>query len=167
MPTARAGSTTSPSKVWYDGQNHCWTGKLAWTFKNGSWFYGSYRWSEIDGTWRTSAPEAPTSVDCETVPAFAGKICPQSSQANGQKEFAAEAERRRPKTLATAREDRRKAAAEESAQLAPPADGNAVRASECKKYFPSVGEMLPVPCRATVRRYSRAAEIGPPRSARD
>ena len=43
-------------------------------------------------------------------------------------------------------QDREKAPAEESAQLAPPADGNAVRASECKKYFPSVGEMLPVPC---------------------
>jgi len=32
------------------------------------------------------------------------------------------------------------------AQLALPADGNAATVSECKKYFPSVGEMLPVPC---------------------
>jgi len=133
------------SKVWHDGQNHCWTGKLAWTFKNGSWFYGSYSWSEMDGTWRTSAPEAPKSVACETVPAFAGKIVPTVGQANGQKEFAAEP-KAAPKTLAPPVKTAEKAPAEESAQLAPPADGNAVRASECKKYFPSVGEMLPVPC---------------------
>jgi len=133
------------SKVWHDGQNHCWTGKLAWTFKNGSWFYGSYSWSEMDGSWRTSAPEAPKSVACETVPAFAGKIVPTVGQANGQKEFAAEP-KAAPQTLAPPVKTAEKAPAEESAQLSPPADGNAVRASECKKYFPSVGEMLPVPC---------------------
>ena len=32
------------SKAWHDGQNHCWSGKLGWTFKNGAWSYGSYRW---------------------------------------------------------------------------------------------------------------------------
>ena len=60
-------------------------------------------------------------------------------------EFAAEP-KAAPKTLAPPVKTAEKAPAEESAQLAPPADGNAVRASECKKYFPSVGEMLPVPC---------------------
>ena len=34
----------------------------------------------------------------------------------------------------------------ETTTLALPADGNATRAGECKKYFPNVGEMLPVPC---------------------
>ena len=70
---------------------------------------------------------------------------PTVGQANGQKEFAAEP-KAAPKTLAPPVKTAEKAPAEESAQLAPPADGNAVRASECKKYFPSVGEMLPVPC---------------------
>jgi hypothetical protein len=133
------------SKVWHDGQNHCWSGKLAWTFKNGAWFYGSYSWSEMDGTWRTSAPEAPTSVACETVPAFAGKVAPTVGQANGQKEFAGEP-KAAPKIGVSPVKAAEKVPSEESAQLAPPADGNAVRASECKKYFPSIGEMLPVPC---------------------
>ena len=78
------------SKVWHDGQNNCWSGKLPWTFKNGAWFYGNFRWSETAGTWRTNAPEAPKSVACETVPAFAGKVAPTVGQANGQKQFAGE-----------------------------------------------------------------------------
>ena len=47
------------SKAWCDGNNHCWTGKYAWTFKDGTWFYGSNRWYEAEGTWRTDAAEAP------------------------------------------------------------------------------------------------------------
>jgi hypothetical protein len=133
------------SKVWHDGQNNCWSGKLPWTFKNGAWFYGNFRWSEADGTWRTNAPEQPKSVACETVPAFAGKVVPTAGQANGQKEFAGEP-KTAPKIVAPPVKAAEKAPAEESARLALPADGNAVRASECKKYFPSVGEMLPVPC---------------------
>jgi hypothetical protein len=141
------------SKVWHDGQNHCWSGKLAWTFKNGSWFYGSYSWSEADGTWRTSSPEAPRSVACETVPAFAGKFTPTVGLANGQKEFARNSEkgesgepRMAPKIVAPPVKTAEKAPSEEPTQLALPADGNATRAGQCKKYFPSVGEMLPVPC---------------------
>jgi hypothetical protein len=118
------------SKTWHDGQNHCWSGKLGWTFKNGAWSYGSFGWSEADGTWRTNAPEAPKSVACETIAAFAGKVVPTAGQAGGQKELAAT----------------EKAQSGEPAQLALPTDGNGAKASECKKYFPSVGEMLPVPC---------------------
>ena len=36
------------SKAWCDGNNHCWTGKSAWTFKDGTWFYGSNRWYEAE-----------------------------------------------------------------------------------------------------------------------
>ena len=133
------------SKVWHDGQNNCWSGKLPWTFKNGAWFYGNFRWSEADGTWRTNAPEQPKSVACETVPAFAGKVTPTVGQANGQKQFAGEP-KTAPKIVVPPVKAAEKAPAGESAQLALPADGNAVRPSECKKYFPSVGEMLPVPC---------------------
>jgi hypothetical protein len=118
------------SKAWHDGQNHCWSGKLGWTFKNGAWSYGSFRWYEADGTWRTNAPEAPKSVACETIAAFAGKVAPTAGQAGGQKELAGT----------------EKAQSGGPAQLALPADGNAAATSECKKYFPSVGEMLPVPC---------------------
>ena len=118
------------SKAWHDGQNHCWTGPLGWAFKNGVWTYGKFRWYEADGTWRTTAPEQPKSVACETIPAFAGKVAPTAGQAGGQKELAGN----------------EKAQPGESAQQALPADGNAVTANECKRYFPSVGDMLPVPC---------------------
>jgi hypothetical protein len=118
------------SKTWHDGQNRCWSGKLGWAFKNGAWSYGTFRWYEADGTWRTNAPEAPKSVACETSPAFAGKFVPTAGQANGQKEMAGTAEK----------------AQSGEAQVALPADGNAIKGSECKKYIPSVGETLPVPC---------------------
>ena len=67
MPTASGRVYDVASKAWHDGQNHCWSGKLGWTFKNGAWCYGSFRWYEADGTWRTNAPEAPKSVACETI----------------------------------------------------------------------------------------------------
>lgn len=129
------------SKVWHDGQNHCWTGKLAWTFKNGAWFYGSYRWSAAGGTWSSNAPEAPAAVDCQTVPAFAAKVAPTVSQS--QKEFGGYSEQGEP---GMAPAPVKTAEKKETTTLALPADGNATRAGECKKYFPNVGEMLPVPC---------------------
>ena len=46
-------------------------GKQAWSFRNGSWFYGNNRWYPANGTWITDAPDAPTPVDCQNVPAFA------------------------------------------------------------------------------------------------
>ena len=74
----------------------------------------------------------------------------RQDRAHGRSSQRAEGDRRGAescaKTLAPPVKTAEKAPAEESAQLALPADGNAVRASECKKYFPSVGEMLPVPC---------------------
>lgn len=114
------------AKAWCDGSNHCWTGKYAWTFKDGAWFYGSYRWSEVKGVWSTNAPEAPTAVDCDTVPAFAA-VKPTTAQ---------ESVRRDPGgTYASQTPAPAKAAA-----------GGPAKAGECKKYFPSVGELLPVPC---------------------
>ena len=134
--------------MWYDGQSRCWSGKFPWTFKNGSWFYGSYGWSEANGTWRTNALEAPVSVACETVPAFAAKATPTS----GQTELAATqgeaGEPRRapaPKPLAPVK-TAEKGLTQEPVKFALPPDSNAAKASECKRYFPNVGEMLPVPC---------------------
>jgi hypothetical protein len=120
------------SKVWHDGDNHCWSGQLPWTFKGGSWFYGSHRWSQSGGVWRTSAPEAPFTVDCQSVPAFAAKLAPDSSGSGGAKEFGGHASEAPVKTA-----DKQEA---EPGNTAP-------AATECKKYFPNVGEMLPVPCK--------------------
>jgi hypothetical protein len=123
------------SKSWCDGNNHCWTGKYAWTFKDGAWFYGSNRWYEADGTWRTDAAEAPRVVDCETVPAFA-KLKPTTELQIVS----------RPDEDQTAQpNDTREAAPPiKTVEKAPASPG--AKPAECKKYFPSVGETLPVPC---------------------
>jgi hypothetical protein len=123
------------SKAWCDGNNHCWTGKYEWTFKDGAWFYGSNRWYEANGTWRTDAAEAPTVVDCETVPAFA-KLKPTTELQVVS----------RPDEEQTGQpNDTREAAPPLKTVEKAPADPGA-KPSECKKYFPSVGETLPVPC---------------------
>ena len=120
------------SKVWCDGNNHCWSGKYAWTFKDGAWFYGTSRWYEANGAWRTNAAEAPTVVDCETVPAFAA-IKPTTGQEFARKEIG-DTDVSQPGSAPQAPiKTVEKAAADKSP-------------SECKKYFPTVGEMVSVPC---------------------
>jgi hypothetical protein len=52
------------SKVWCDGNNHCWSGQLAWTYRDGTWLYGTSRWYESDGVWKTDAANGPVVVDC-------------------------------------------------------------------------------------------------------
>jgi hypothetical protein len=121
------------SKVWCDGNNHCWSGKYAWTFKNNAWFYGNHRWFESNGTWRTNAVEAPTVVDCETVPAFAA-IKPTTGQEATRRDTDDGAQ-------AAARPAAPQAAADRSAKL----DASA-KPSECLRYFATVGATLPVPC---------------------
>ena len=124
------------SKVWCDGNKHCWTGKLAWTFKNGTWFYGASRWHEAGGTWRTDAAEAPTVVDCETIPAFAS-LKPTTEQQVARRETDSEGGRSKDTSVA---------AAPVKTVDTPPAGAVAAKPTDCKKYFPSVGGMLPVPC---------------------
>jgi hypothetical protein len=58
--------------AWFDGGTRCWTGSLPWTFKNGSWFYGTSRWYKNDGNWIADAADPPAPVACHAVPAFAG-----------------------------------------------------------------------------------------------
>jgi hypothetical protein len=116
------------SKAWFDGKNQCWSGKLAWTFKNGSWSYGTYRWSQSDGTWRTNAPEAPVSIDCSAIPAFAAK---PTTTAGGYADQGDPVETKAAPVLAAEKKP--------GSEIA--------KAGECKKYFSNVGEMLPVPCK--------------------
>jgi hypothetical protein len=123
------------SKTWCDGNNHCWTGKHAWTFKDGAWFYGSSRWYEANGTWRTEAAEAPTAVDCEKIAAFA-KLKPTTEL-----------------QVVSRPDDDQTGQPKDTFEAAPPtrtvdkaAAGPAAKAADCRRYFPSVGETLPVPC---------------------
>jgi hypothetical protein len=133
------------SGVWHDGANHCWAGKFSWTFRSGSWFYGSYRWYPSEGTWLTNAPEAPAPVDCQTVPAFAGKPGPTAGQPNGQKELGGYADQGEPAGPGAAPSPMPVKTAEKG-DPAPAQPGGASSVGACKKYFPNLGEMLPVPC---------------------
>jgi len=108
------------SKTWCDGNGHCWTGALTWTFRDGVWFYGTSRWYEADGTWRTNAADAPVAIDCETIPAFA-TIKPTTGQQIAGKEI-------------------------DNDGLQKDGSSAASKPAECKKYFPSVGGMVSVPC---------------------
>jgi hypothetical protein len=120
------------SGVWHDGQGHCWAGKSSWTFKGGSWFYGSYRWYPSGGTWVTSAPEAPAAIDCKASPAFA-KAEARQKELGG---YADQGESAEPGKAPIA-----------SAPVPPagPQTSNAASGT-CRKYLPSLGEMIPVPC---------------------
>jgi|GEM_PF-5736419 len=127
------------SKVWFDGKSSCWSGKHAWTFKGGAWFYGGKRWYETDGMWtlqQAVAPgEEPAAVDCGTVPAFAAKLEPA-----GDKQATA------PK----ARADGGKAGAKAPVRTAEKGAGDKAdqpeAAAQCTKYLPSVGSSVTVPC---------------------
>ncbi len=123
------------SGVWFDGKSSCWAGKAQWTFKTGAWFYGSYRWYEAGGLWQTDAPESPAAVDCATVPVFAAKLQPASDSKGGRKEMVENADQPERAIEAPKVKTAQKGAAEKPE-----------KAAECKKYFPSVGVTLPVPC---------------------
>ena len=118
------GRRYNPSrKVWFDGQGSCWSGKEAFTFKKGTWFYGDAIWAPSDTTWVASEVEQPELVSCDSDPAFAANA----------RELAA--------TATTS------SATGPSATVAPRAEPQKAGAKTgCKKYFASVGQMLTVPC---------------------
>jgi hypothetical protein len=121
------------SKVWFDGVDRCWSGKKAFSLKGGVWFYGDAKWYEQDGTWRTDAADGPTPVDCKAVPAFAAR----KPSEPGQQKVAGSADIEKERTGD---------AEPGKVQVGQTNEGPGARATECKKYFPSVGETLPVPC---------------------
>ncbi len=135
------------SKVWFDGKGQCFSGKHAFTYKNGAWFYGASRWTQSDGNWVSSADAQPELVSCDSVPSFAAKANAKATKAvaQGEKQDSA------PKSTS----DQPVKAPNGSAPKIKTAEGDtaaiastpaAAPATECKKYFPSVGQMLTVPC---------------------
>jgi hypothetical protein len=121
------------SKVWCDGNKHCWTGQLVWAYRDGTWFYGTSRWYEADGVWKTDAADGPTAVDCETIPVFAS-LKPTTEQQVARSDGESEPSRDTPAVVIPVKTVDKSPAT----VAAKPAD--------CKKYFPSVGEMVSVPC---------------------
>lgn len=126
------------SKTWFDGANGCWKGDKPFAYRSGSWFYGNARWVQTSSGWGVSSGELPDQVDCASVKVFAAKIAPASK---GPELPAADA----PKPTATKEAPSRTLAAA-PAVAEPKAPGATANASDCKKYLPSLGETISVPC---------------------
>ena len=124
------------TRVWFDGKNACWTGSQKWTFKRGAWFFGSNRWYEAGGVWQTNVDGEPVPVDCKASPLFAAKI----ESGSGQKSTA-----KRGNEHSEARGTGNTARSGESPEKDGPAK-DSPHARECKKYFPTVGASVSVPC---------------------
>lgn len=131
------------SKVWFDGKSQCWSGNEQFTFKNGDWFYGKKEWAESNGAWKAVAGESPELVSCESVPSFAAKAAAQ----NGKLEKAENADKGATSQPTPAKPSSAKIKTAESGASAISQKPVTTPASaECKKYFPSVGQMISVPC---------------------
>jgi hypothetical protein len=126
------------SKVWFDGKSQCWQGDKAFVFKSGAWSYGDARWIESSAGWGVSSGEVPQQVSCDGIKAFSAKI--EQAQAKPAKSVV------EPKVEKV--EQAEVKPVEKPAKVATSSTETAAKTSDCKKYFPSVGEMVSVPCAA-------------------
>jgi hypothetical protein len=126
------------SKTWFDGVSGCWKGDKTFAYRSGAWFYGNARWVQTSNGWGVSSGDLPEQVDCANVKAFAGKIEPVST---GSLVPAAEATK--PAAAAEAPTRTAESQPDVARPKAPEATANA---SDCKKYLPSLGETVSVPC---------------------
>ena len=113
------------SKVWFDGRSSCWSGKEAFTFKKGGWHYGEAAWTPSGTAWSAGEGVQPELVSCDSDPVFAANA----------KEYAA-----------TAAATTTGAAATLTATPRSGPEPQKAGKMGCKKYFPSIGQMLTVPC---------------------
>ncbi len=111
------------SKVWFDGKGSCWSGKEAFTFKTGAWFYGDASWTQSSATWSAARDEQPEFVSCDSDPIFAANV----------KELAATATGAGTTGTTTPRSGR------DSQDVGAKGTG-------CRKYFANIGRVLTVPC---------------------
>jgi hypothetical protein len=131
------------SKVWFDGEGQCWKGDQAFSFKSGSWFYGNARWIETSAGWGVSSGTAPEMVSCDGIKAFEAKLKTPEAKPVARVE-----------TKPAPKVEKIEKAEVAQTETQPEKTGKAVittpattaKAGECKKYFPSVGEMVSVPC---------------------
>jgi hypothetical protein len=139
------------SKVWFDGESRCWSGSKQFTFKDGDWFYGKKEWVESKGSWKVTSGEAPELVSCESVSsfaakakAFAAKTAPKVKLESAETADKGATSQPSPATPAPAQAKIKTAEGDTSAVAQKPVTTPA--SAECKKYFPSVGQMIAVPC---------------------
>ncbi len=127
------------SKTWFDGAGVCWKGEKTFAYRSGSWFYGDARWVQTSTGWGVSSGDLPEQVDCSAVKAFVGKIKAVSTAA----EESANVE---PKPSAAKQASPVRTVDPAPAIVAPKAPEATANASDCKKYLPSLGETVSVPC---------------------
>ena len=124
------------SKTWFDGVDGCWKGSKTFAFRGGAWFYGSARWVQTSNGWGVSSGDLPEQVDCASVKAFAGKIKPATNVSDALPV-------EKPVVV-------QRASAGSTADPSPAAvikaPNTTANASDCKKYLPSLGETVSVPC---------------------
>jgi hypothetical protein len=137
------------SKVWFDGKSQCWSGQEQFTFKNGDWSYGKKEWAQSNGSWKVASGDAPELVSCESVPSFSAKANAFATKAAQrsklEKAETADKGATSQPAPATPGPARIKAAEDHTAAIAQKPVTPSTSA-ECKKYFPSVGQMISVPC---------------------
>jgi hypothetical protein len=133
------------SKTWFDGAGTCWKGSKGFSYRSGGWFYGTARWVQTSNGWGVSAGEVPEQVDCSTVKAFAAKTKPVSKVSEAQAVEAPKPAIETPKPTAAQPAPVRTVAPAPVAD-APKAPDTTANASDCKKYLPSLGETVSVPC---------------------
>lgn len=138
------------SKVWFDGKGQCWMGEEGFGFKSGSWFYGDARWIESSAGWGVTSGTAPEQVSCQGIKAFSGKV--QEAEAKPVKAEPVKSEAvKKVAEVETRKVEQAEVVSEPVAKPAKAAttvatDNTPAKSGECKKYFPSVGELVSVPC---------------------
>ena len=139
------------SKVWFDGKSQCWSGQEQFTFKNDDWSYGKKEWTESNGSWKVASGDAPELVSCESVPSFSAKanaFATKTATQTSKIEKADNADKgatSQPAPVTPSPAKIKTAEGDASAIAQKPVTTPAASA-ECKKYFPSVGQMISVPC---------------------
>jgi hypothetical protein len=129
------------SKVWFDGKGQCFQGSQPFTFKNGGWSYGEARWIESSAGWGVTSGAAPAQVSCDGIRAFEAKLKPA--------EIKPIAKKVEPKVETVQKAELQKVELQNNGPETVTKTVKATESStrgECKKYFPSVGEMVTVPC---------------------
>ena len=131
------------SKVWFDGKSQCFSGKQQFTFKNDAWFYGSSKWTEIQRHLEDELRRGARARELRERAVVRGQgqrlhleDGEPGRELQGRHRAAGEDARRR------ARRRSRRPRAQARAEIAKAAPA----LTECKKYFPSIGQMLVVPC---------------------
>jgi hypothetical protein len=131
------------SKVWFDGKSQCWAGSEQFTYRSGDWFYGKKEWADANGTWKVASGRGPELVSCESVPSFAAKAEAVAAKTTTTRAGQLEQTESAASTSKSAASQPAKVTASPAVAQGP---AKSAAPAECKKYFPSVGLMLPVPC---------------------